>query len=63
MGRAAQKGQQWQRRCQEIYLKKPSQQEISLRNFMPGNLGLTNQEIFEDKLGLSCAKLSTSSSG
>jgi hypothetical protein len=41
--RAAQKGQQWQRRCQEIYLKKPSRQEISLRNFMPGNLGLTNK--------------------
>jgi hypothetical protein len=31
MTRAAQKGQQWQRRCQEICLKKPSWQEISLR--------------------------------
>ena len=31
VNRAAQKGQQWQRRCQEISLKKPSWQEISLR--------------------------------
>jgi hypothetical protein len=29
--RAAQKGQQWQRCCQEISLKKLSRQEISLR--------------------------------
>ena len=46
-GRVAQKGQQWQRRCQEISLKKPSCRKFHLELFMPGNLGLTNHEIFE----------------
>ena len=50
--RAAQKGQQWQRCCQEISLKKPSWQEISLRTIharkfgvdQSGNIWRNNQE-------------------
>ena len=39
-GRVAQKGQQWQRRCQEISLKKPSWQEISLRTIHARKFGV-----------------------
>jgi hypothetical protein len=35
--RAEQKGQQWQRRCQEISLKNPPGRKFHLELFMPGN--------------------------
>jgi hypothetical protein len=43
MPRAAQKGQQWQRRCQEIGLKNPPGRKFHLELFMPGT-----QEIFKE---------------
>jgi hypothetical protein len=36
----AQKGQQWQRRCQEISLKKHSRQEISFRTIYARKFGV-----------------------
>jgi hypothetical protein len=38
--RAAQKGQQWQRRCQKISLQKPFWQEISLRTIHVRKFGV-----------------------